>query len=89
MLAYASDHNLLPTATLPHGVSFLQGNLQMASLDHAMWFHRPARVDDWLLYSIDSPTTCGARGFVRGSIFNRQGTLIASTAQEGVVRLWD
>jgi len=89
MLAYVSDYNLLPTASFPHGVSFLQGNLQMASLDHAMWFHRPMRIDRWLLYVIDSPSTSGARGFVRGEIFSRDGTLVASTAQEGVIRLWD
>jgi len=88
MLAYVSDYNLLPTASYPHGISFLQGNLQMASLDHAMWFHRPARIDDWMLYVIDSPSTSGARGFVRGAIFRRDGTLVASTAQEGVIRLW-
>jgi acyl-CoA thioesterase-2 len=89
LLAYVSDYNLLPTASLPHGISFLQGNVQMASLDHAMWFHRHARIDDWMLYSIDSPNASGARGFARGSIFSRDGTLVASTAQEGVLRLWD
>jgi acyl-CoA thioesterase-2 len=89
MMAYVSDYNLLPTAAFPHGVSFLAGNLQMASLDHGMWFHRPARIDDWMLYVIDSPSTSGARGFVRGAIFSRDGTLVASTAQEGVIRLWD
>jgi acyl-CoA thioesterase-2 len=89
MLAYVSDYNLLPTATLPHAVSLLQGNLQMASLDHGMWFHRVARIDDWMLYVIDSPSASGARGFVRGSIYRRDGTLVASTAQEGVIRLWE
>jgi acyl-CoA thioesterase-2 len=89
MLAYVSDYNLLPTAALPHAVSLLQGNLQMASLDHGMWFHRVARIDDWMLYAIDSPSASGARGFVRGSIYRRDGTLVASTAQEGVVRLWE
>jgi acyl-CoA thioesterase-2 len=88
MLAYVSDYNLLPTASLPHGVSFLQGNVQMASLDHGMWFHRPARMGEWMLYAIDSPSTSGARGFVRGSIFRRDGVLVASTAQEGVIRIW-
>jgi acyl-CoA thioesterase-2 len=88
MLAYVSDYNLLPTAAFPHGVSFLDGKLQMASLDHAMWFHRPARIDDWMLYVIDSPSSSAARGFVHGSIFHREGTLVASTAQEGVIRLW-
>ncbi len=89
MLAYVSDYNLLPTAALPHGISLLQGNLQMASLDHAMWFHRPARIDDWMLYVIDSPSSSGARGFCRGSIYSRDGTLVASTAQEGVLRVWE
>ena len=88
MLAYVSDYNLLPTASLPPGISFLQGNVQMASLDHAMWFHRPARGDEWMLYVIDSPSASGARGFVRGSIFDRKGRLVASTAQEGVIRIW-
>ena len=88
VLAYVSDYNLLPTASLPHGISFLQGNLQMASLDHAMWFHRPVRVDDWLLYVIDSPSASGARGFTRGSIFSADGSLVASTAQEGLIRIW-
>ena len=89
MLAYVSDYNLLPTASLPHGVSFLQGNLQMASLDHGMWFHRAPRIDDWMLYAIDSPSASGARGFARGAIYRRDGTLVASTAQEGVIRLWE
>ena len=89
LLAYVSDYNLLPTATFPHGVSFLDGNLQMASLDHAMWFHRPARFDRWMLYVLDSPSASGARGFVRGEIFSREGDLLASTAQEGVIRVWD
>ncbi len=88
MLAYVSDYNLLPTAVLPHGVSFLQGNLQMASLDHGMWFHHPPKMGEWMLYAIDSPSSSGARGLCRGLIFSRDGTLIASTAQEGVVRLW-
>lgn len=88
LLAYVSDYNLLPTAAFPHGVSFLDARLQMASLDHAMWFHRPVRIGEWLLYVIDSPSASGARGFVRGEIFARDGSLVASTAQEGVVRLW-
>jgi acyl-CoA thioesterase II len=87
LLAYASDFHLIGTATLPHGISYLQGNVQMASLDHAMWFHRAFRVDDWLLYSCDSPTTQGARGLSRGSIYDRSGRLVASTAQEGLIRL--
>lgn len=88
LLAYISDYHLLTTATMPHELSFLQGNLQLTSLDHAMWFHRPFRVDEWLLYDCDSPSASGARGFARGRIFSPDGALIASTAQEGVVRLW-
>ncbi|HEX3897170.1 MAG TPA: acyl-CoA thioesterase II [Rudaea sp.] len=87
MLAYASDFHLIGTATLPHGISYLQQNVQMASLDHALWFHRPFRVDEWLLYSCDSPTTQGARGLTRGMIFSRDGRLVASTAQEGMIRI--
>ncbi len=71
MLAYASDFHLIGTAMLPHGISYLQNNVQMASLDHALWFHRPFRVDEWLLYSCDSPTAQGARGLARGMIFAR------------------
>lgn len=88
LLAYISDYQLLATATLPHGdLSVMQGNLQMASLDHAMWFHRPCRVDQWLLFSFDSPSASGARGLARGQVFNPQGTLVVSTAQEGLIRL--
>lgn len=87
MLAYASDFHLIGTATLPHGISYLQHNVQMASLDHALWFHRPFRVDEWLLYSCDSPSAQGARGLARGMIFSRDARLIASTAQEGLLRL--
>ncbi|HEV7610229.1 MAG TPA: acyl-CoA thioesterase II [Steroidobacteraceae bacterium] len=87
LLAYMSDYWLLDTTTMPHGSSFLRGNLVMASIDHAIWFHRPARVDDWLLYSLDSPSSSGARGFARGSFYSRNGTLVASTAQEGLIRL--
>jgi acyl-CoA thioesterase-2 len=87
LLAYMSDYWLLDTSTMPHGSSFLRGNLIMASIDHAIWFHRPARVDDWLLYSLDSPSSSGARGFARGSLYSRSGTLVASTAQEGLIRL--
>ena len=89
LLAYASDFHLIGTITLPHGLSFLDGNLVMASLDHAMWFHRPCRVDDWLLYDCDSPSAGGGRGLVRGLIFDRAGTLVASTAQEGMIRVRD
>jgi acyl-CoA thioesterase-2 len=87
MLAYASDFHLVGTTTFPHGISYLQKNVQMASLDHALWFHRPFRVDEWLLYSCDSPTAQGARGLARGMIYAEDGRLIASTAQEGLIRL--
>ena len=87
MLAYASDFHLLGTANFPHGISYYQPNVQMASLDHALWFHRSFRADDWLLYSIDSPSAQGARGLARGQIFDRHGRLVASTAQEGMIRV--
>ena len=89
LLAYASDFHLVATSTLPHGISYLSHNVQMASLDHAMWFHRPFRIDEWLLYTCDSPTAQGARGLARGMIYSRDGRLVASTAQEGLVRLRD
>jgi acyl-CoA thioesterase II len=87
LLAYVSDFHLLETATLPHGISTLSGRAIVASIDHAMWFHRPLRVDDWLLYAVESPSASGARGFARASVFSRDGRLVASTAQEGLVRL--
>lgn len=87
LLAYVSDYELLGTSTLPHGLPFGQGRVMMASLDHALWFHREFRVDDWLLYSMDSPNSSGARGFARGQFFSRDGRLVASTTQEGLVRL--
>lgn len=87
MLAYASDFHLIVTSSFPHGFSFLQTNVQIASLDHAMWFHRPFRVDEWLLYSCDSPTAQGGRGLARGQFFDRSGRLVASTAQEGLIRV--
>ena len=87
LLAYASDFHLIGTATFPHAISYYQPNVQMASLDHAMWFHRPFRVDDWLLYSCDSPSAQSARGFARGMIYARDGRLVASTAQEGLMRV--
>jgi acyl-CoA thioesterase-2 len=87
ILAYLSDMTLLDTSTFPHGRSVFDPELQMASLDHAMWFHRPTNLDDWLLYTSDSPSSQGARGFSRGALYARDGTLIASTAQEGLVRL--
>lgn len=86
MLAYASDFHFLPTALLPHGASHLLPNFQIATVDHAMWFHRPFRFDDWLLYCMDSPSASNGRGLVRGQIYNRQGELVASTTQEGVLR---
>ena len=86
MLAYTSDFHFLPTALLPHGVSHWQPNFQIATIDHAMWFHRPFRFDDWLLYCMDSPSASNGRGLVRGQIYNRQGQLVASTMQEGVIR---
>ena len=89
LLAYASDFHLLGTTTFPHGISYYQPNVQMASLDHALWFHRPFRADEWLLYSIDSPSAQGARGLARGQIFDRNGVLVASTAQEGMIRVLD
>ena len=86
LLAYVSDFYLLDTSTLPHGTTFLSAKLIMASIDHAMWFHRPLRVDEWLLYALDSPSASGARGFARASVFASDGRLVASTAQEGLVR---
>jgi acyl-CoA thioesterase II len=86
LLAYVSDFFLLDTATLPHGTSFLQPSIVMASIDHALWFHRPLRVDEWLLYAMESPSASGARGFVRAGVFARDGRLVASAAQEGLVR---
>ena len=85
LLAFVSDMSLLDTALLPHGKSIFS-QVQVASLDHAMWFHRPFRADEWLLYSTDSPSTSGARGFTRGNLFSRDGRLVASVAQEGLIR---
>ena len=87
LLAYVSDFYLLDTAMIAHGISHLQTKLVIASVDHAMWFHRRVRVDDWLLYSTDSPSASGARAFARGSVFARDGRLVASTCQEGLVRV--
>lgn len=86
LLAYASDFHLLGTALLPHGVSWATPGMQVASLDHAMWFHRPFRIDEWLLYVLDAPSTSGARGLARGQFYDRQGRLVASSTQEGLVR---
>jgi acyl-CoA thioesterase-2 len=88
VLAYVSDYQLVSTATMPHGIHFAEGNVQLASLDHAMWFHRPFRADEWLLYAMESPNASGGRGLALGRFFTRDGTLVASTAQEGVVRVW-
>src|ERR1700743_2835689 len=85
LLAFVSDMSLLDTALLPHGKSIF-ANVQVASLDHAMWFHRPFRADEWLLYVQDSPSASGARGFNRGAIYTRQGVLVASVTQEGLIR---
>jgi acyl-CoA thioesterase-2 len=87
LLAYVSDYFLLDTATLPHGTTYFSSNLIMASIDHTMWFHRPLRVDQWLLYALESPSASGARGFARASVFAADGRLVASTAQEGLVRI--
>lgn len=85
LLAYVSDMSLLDTSLLPHGKSIFS-DIQVASLDHAMWFHRPFRADDWLLYAQESPSAFGARGFNRGALYTREGTLVASVAQEGLIR---
>ena len=87
LLAYVSDFHLLDTALKPHAVSMISPKLVIASIDHAMWFHRSVRVDDWLLYAIDSPSASGSRGFTRGSVFARDGRLVASAAQEGLIRV--
>jgi acyl-CoA thioesterase II len=86
VLAYASDFTLLDTSLVAHGRLMFDPSIMMASLDHAVWFHRPFRADEWLLYSQDSPSGQSARGFCRGSIFSRDGTLVASVAQEGLIR---
>ena len=86
LLAYASDFDLIGTAKLPHGGHYNQPDMMMASLDHSVWFHRPARLDDWLLYCIDAPTASVGRAFITGRIFDRQGVLIASSTQEGLMR---
>jgi acyl-CoA thioesterase II len=88
VLAYASDMMLLDTSLYPHARTLFDRDLQVASLDHALWFHRPFRADEWLLYSQDSPTASGARGFNRGAIYTRHGVHVASVAQEGLIRVW-
>lgn len=87
VLAYASDMTLLDTSLFAHGTSVFDPRLQVASLDHAMWFHRPFRADEWLLYAEDSPSASGGRGFTRGSLYSRDGRLVASVAQEGLIRV--
>lgn len=87
ILAYASDYGMLPTALLPHGIPYRDPRMLIASLDHTLWMHRDFRADEWLLYSIDSPNAAGARAFVRGQVFTREGSLVATVAQEGLIRL--
>jgi acyl-CoA thioesterase-2 len=87
LLAYVSDYHLIGTALIAHGLTLASPGVVVASIDHAMWFHRPVRVDEWLLYSIESPAAAGARGFARASLFTRGGVLVASTAQEGLLRV--
>ena len=89
LLAYVSDFELLATSTMPHALPFTRGNVILASLDHALWFHRGFRIDEWLLYSMESPNASGARGYARGQFFRQDGTLVASTSQEGLVRVVD
>lgn len=89
LLAYASDFNFLNTAMYPHGVSWLTPKMQVASLDHSMWFQRSFRLDEWLLHDVESPSAAGGRGLVRGRVFDRDGRLVAATAQEGLIRKRD
>jgi len=89
LLTYVSDYELLGAATLPHGLSFTRGSVIMASLDHALWFHSDVRMDEWLLYAMDSPSSSGARGLARGQLFTEDGRLVASTTQEGLIRVVD
>lgn len=86
VLAYLSDMTLLDTSLYAHGTSIFDADLQVASIDHAMWFHRPCALEDWLLYTQDSPSAFGARGMTRGSLYSRSGALVASVAQEGLIR---
>lgn len=87
LLAYVSDFSFMTASLLPHGVTWLSPGMQIASIDHAMWFHRPFRIDEWLLHAVDSPSASGSRGFARGRVFNQNGELVASTAQEGLIRM--
>jgi acyl-CoA thioesterase-2 len=86
LLAYASDYSFLGTSLLPHGVGWLTSGMQVASIDHVMWFHQPFRFDEWLLHVMESPAASGGRGLVRGRVFTREGKLVATTAQEGLIR---
>ena len=86
LLAYCSDFSFVTTAMRPHGATWVDPRVQVASLDHVMWFHRPFRMDEWLLHVMESPSASGARGLVRGSVFSRDGRLVASTGQEGLIR---
>jgi acyl-CoA thioesterase-2 len=86
LLAYASDYSFVTTSLLPHAVNWITPGMQVASLDHVMWFHEPVRVDEWLLYDMESPSAHGGRGFARGRVFTRDGRLVASTSQEGLIR---
>ncbi|HFZ8993873.1 TPA: acyl-CoA thioesterase II [Citrobacter freundii] len=86
LLGYASDLNFLPVALQPHGIGFLEPGIQIATIDHSMWFHRPFNLNDWLLYSVESTSASSARGFVRGEFYTQDGVLVASTVQEGVMR---
>ncbi|MDH5456982.1 MAG: acyl-CoA thioesterase II [Gammaproteobacteria bacterium] len=89
LMAYVSDFELLATATLPHALPFTRGSILLASLDHALWFHREFRMDEWLLYAMESPNASGARGYARGQFFTQAGELVASTTQEGLIRVVD
>lgn len=86
LLAYASDWGFLVTALQPHGVTLMSPGMKVATIDHAMWFHREFRMDEWLLFAIDSPSASGSRGLVRGEIYNQKGELVASAVQEGLMR---
>ena len=88
-LAYASDYHFLSTSLQPHGVAVTDKSLRIATIDHAMWFHRPINMNEWLLYAMESPFSGGSRGLVRGQIFNQNGKLVASTMQEGLMRKVD
>lgn len=88
LLSYVSDMYFLPTALQPHGIGFLEPGIQVASIDHTIHFHRPFSINDWLLYAIETPVASSTRGFVKGQIFNQQGVLVASTSQEGLMRLY-